>query len=340
MRSCMRSVLPMAAVFVFILSFGLAGCAEVRVQGQMLRPAEINMAGYQQVTIEPIQGQGGDVITERLKQSLAEANFEVLDRESLGQRQREETLEKLGQAAPGGSGQKITKAGVLIKGKVLKHNFTQQVHQGTTRTNAGTYVSYCTEGQANVEVSLQVVDLASMKIIAPKSVQARETGRTDYFPSPPPMDSTELFDRAHASVVADFMRAIAPYKEYFEVTLYKVGSVPTNDAGIEYFKSGNYADAAREFESALATAKSQPKVEPKDVSRITSNVAMAHEFSGDSERAIAIYKEAVRLDPGNGAYAQSISRCERRIRDVRKLKDQGVPTAAAGAVSAVGGRGE
>lgn len=314
------------AVGLSAIMAGLSGCAsEVAVTETMRRPAEINMAGYERVTIRPIAGPGGEKMTARLKQALVQAKFEVLERDQrvLADRGREKNLEELGGTAPEqGGAQGIIKAGVLIKGSVLQHGCTHTSKVQRCVQNNVAYTNFSDVADATVEVSFDVVDLATTKLIVSKSITGRQTVQSQWASTPGHLDEGPLYDECYKQVIAQFRNALSPHNVTVVVRLFKVDKVPANDSGIALFQAKDYANAVTSFESGLDAAKALPEITPRDLSRICHNIGLSLEFGGQYPSALARYDEAIRIEP-DPAYQNSVIRCKKQIENAEKLKEQG-----------------
>lgn len=311
--------LTVPTLFIFL------GCETVRHTGTRKVPAEVNMAGRDRVVLQTIQGQGGQVITSRLKPALAAADFKVLDRQSLGTRVREEELRDLG-VADEQERQKIMSAGVLIRGNVVRHAFDrgiQEAQQTGERNGVKyTYTVYRDVGRATVEVGFDVIDLGTTEIIAPKTVTAIKAAQTEWSTSPPRVSPEPIFNQCYDEVVRQFMKAISAHDVHFDVTLYKNSKLPDNEAGVGMFLAKDYAQAAKHFEAALESAKTLPKMTPDKVSKVWHNLGLAYEFGHNYDKALDSYKQAIALKP-TPTYQQSVARCTKRMNDAGRLREQG-----------------
>lgn len=318
-----------ALVCVAFASMG--GCKETEkpVSGTVLRPAEVNMAGYEQVVLEPIQGEGGDLITARLRQRLVEAKFVVLDRQSMKTRDREKTLGDLGQAAPSDTPTpKVMTAAVVIRGSVNVHDFTPMTNtKVVTNTQTGrSWTQYQATGAAKVDVAFEIVDLQTTKTIAAPFLKGEDHGASDWSDSPTRLDPKPMFRIACDGVVAQFMQAVASHSEQFSSFLYLDDKNTANTTGVGLFATAEYGGAAKEFESAVAFAKAQPEVKSETLARLTHNIGLAYEFAGDDKMAVAAYKGAIVINSEKTLAQQSINRCAQRSADAKKLKEQGIST--------------
>jgi tetratricopeptide (TPR) repeat protein len=251
----------------------------------------------------------------------------VLDRQSLTTRVQEEEINRL--VSDENERQKIKSAGVLIRGKMLRHAFGQQVEQAeqTGVRNGVQYKIpvYRAVGEGTVEVAFDVVELGTTETIASKSIPVTKKGNTDWFPSPPSISQEPIFNDCYSMVVDRFMKAISAHDEMFKDRLYKLAKSPDNDAGIGMFQAQDYARATKHFEAALESAKALPKITPDKLSQVWHNIGLAYECANKYAKAVECYKQALSLRPGSTTQ-QSLTRCQQRIQNEEKLKAQGVRT--------------
>jgi tetratricopeptide (TPR) repeat protein len=311
-------------VLVLLSAVCTLGCQmEQVVTDTYQRPAEINMAGRENVVLDNISGHGGRIITSRLKQALIANGFTVLDRDAWDRIVAEETIGHVGQGVSDET-PRIVRASVLIKGEVIRHDMSHSTTQATqTRSDGLRMTVYSTTGRAVVETSFDITDLQTTEFITSTSIRANKEGRTDYYPQPPAIDPGPLFAECYDRIAAQFMRKIAPYAETVKHKVYPIKEIPQSSAGIALLQANDPAGAIAEFEAALDVAKTLPKVDPNASARLTHNLAVAYEKSQQFELAMAKYTEAARLI-GSPDQSANIARCSQRIRDRERLRDQGV----------------
>lgn len=311
-------------LFISILLFGLAGCGQVTVNRAIMWPAEVNMAGHSRVLLHRVRGPDGDLITGRLREALTASHFTVLDQRGVSAAVHQEALAALNEATPEATAPVVLTPDADITGRVVQHECYHQVVQETVVVNQVANLMYADQARATMEVSFNVIDLRTGKTIAAKSISATVQAQSDWFTSPPRLPEQPLFSRCCGAVVEQFMRAIAPHYEDVTVTLYKIDKLPANDSGIASFQSSDYASAVSYFQSALKEAHGLPDIKAKDLAKLQSNLGAAYEFERHFNEAIGCYNTAIQLDPGEQAFHQSLSRCQQRIENMKKLKQQGV----------------
>lgn len=302
--------LALACLFLVI------GCGtSVRVAYQ--EPAEVNMAGREVIVVKPIVGRGGDVITSRLREALQRSNFELVDREdeALGIIGKEHTL--------GGGSPQLIHGATALYGKVVVHNASQNTRQVNYMVNGVNRTGYQTSVTVNLEVSMNVTDLKTSKNIATSSVRVQKNGQTDITPHPVAADPANIFDEAYSEAVDQFMKKIAVHDVWVNVHLTKVEGLPQNQAGVTSFLAGDYTNAAASFDEAIEASKSMPQLSASDRANILHHAGLAHEWLYQYAVAMDRYNAAVKMNP-NSNYANSIARCQRRIRQNQELENQGV----------------
>jgi len=318
------------ATLIRILAFSLCvpflcwltGCCTTPIAGSFKMPAEVNMAGRDRVILDTVKGQGGNLMTARLKPELARAGFTVLDRSSFGTASNEEILRQIsGAGSQSGTAPKVTTAAVLIKGNVLRHDFNHAHRQVKFVQNGVEMVGYVDEGTATVEAAFDVVELATTQVIATKSIQATQSGQTDVFSSPPSLNPEPLYNDCYTSLVYQFMKVISPYNVAVRDCMDKISKLPENDSGVGMFMAGDYGRAVKDFEAALESAKTNPKIKPTHVSKVWHNLGLAHEFGGNYEQAVSCYRQALALQP-NAEFQKSLNRALLRLRTKSVLQDQ------------------
>jgi len=316
-----RSRLCLGFLSILFLSFAGGCVSDLNLDLPIQRPAEINMAGRTHVVLEDITGKGGDVITSRLKDSL-QGKFTLLDRGALQRRIQESSINQ-GDSSNDADRPGIMQASVLIRGKVIRHDLTQRIESATSTSNGVQSIGYRAVGAANLEASIDVVELATTEIIKTSSIKVSEPGTTAYYSNPPQLAGDPLFDNCYNNVVAEFMRKIASYDQIITVTVYEAKGVAENANGIASFVATDYKRAANEFSAAIAAAKTMPKVKPELLGKIAQNAGLAYEWSRQYSAAIKSYDEADRLAPGKGYGAAGRKRIQQRIEDEKNLANQG-----------------
>ncbi|HMP73230.1 MAG TPA: hypothetical protein PKE55_08205 [Kiritimatiellia bacterium] len=297
------------------------GCASTRqISESYTMPAEINMADRKSIVLEKVRGQSqaSDALTSRLRQSLLSKGFVVLDRESMDAKAREAFF---------GDDQNsdIVSATVLIRGNVLHSVVNTETERRISTTKEGRqYYVYQTTGRGRVEVSYDVVDLGTTKVITSATIESFSQQRSGWSEGGAPrIDTSPILNACYDDNVAQLMRKLAPYQVRANHTLYQIKEAPRSQSGISLLLANRPNDAYNEFKAALEMMQDLPNVRPALLGRLTHNMAVATELAGFYEEALDLYIQAS-LFAGVPDNSANITRCQLRARDITRLREQGI----------------
>lgn len=305
-----------SALFISIAIFALAGCGpSVRVP--ITRPAEINLKGINKIAIGEIKGNIGqsvaDLITSRLFES---GRFEVVDRENLDRLMSEHRLSLAGVIDKDTAAQvgKLSGASALIFGN-SNVNYNQRSWRSKLYQNkdGSTYRFFYKEGKAKMNTNLRVVDLATGKILAVKSIS--EVGRSEVGDKnrwPEDVDRQAVISKAAHKTVNVFMKMIAPYTVYVSVN-FESTKTPAGESGVKFAKNGMWAEALEQFKLA---AKSSP-----NRAEAWYNLGLGYEYNYEYDEAIKALKKANQIKPSS-KYIGEITSVKRLEAEQQKLAQQ------------------
>ena len=320
------------AVFCIVLVLVLCsvGCKTAKLDTHVLRPAEINLSGYERITVGQFTGDGGSEIRNRLVQALFDCGkYDVLDRETLRAGMTERELKMAGLAKEGLAEGEVITANALVVGdskqRCNQHVESTVVEYYDLEGNKHTKTVRQRYATGTVEAAMKIVDLESTRIVANSLLNRKKNYNSGWQDSTPPsVDPRSLYEGIYPGIVTEFMHKIAPYTETVQAVLYKSKRMPQTAAGITLFKSGDTAAAADSFAEALETGKADPKTKPKELANATFNLAVARLYLNQFDEAVAGFQEAIRLDPTNKKFREWLERAIRRREEHRKLQEQGV----------------
>src|SRR5256885_3237506 len=109
----------------------LCACGTVAVRVPVMRPAEINMAPYQNVAVGEMTGAGNRPMTDSIEEALVNTNrFTVVDRQHMASVMRELHLSSTDLADPRAAAKlgRVVTAGALIFGDV-QSNYREQPNE-------------------------------------------------------------------------------------------------------------------------------------------------------------------------------------------------------------------
>lgn len=297
-----------------------------------LKPAEINLSSYKQVTVFPFKGPHGREISDTLTEHLFESDrFDVLERSNLDRILREQNLSMSDVSDPGSSVKlgKIMGSSALIFGQVYKRKYTQKRSstKATCREDGKKYTCrrYKVKGQWHLRVGFKMVDTATGKIIATKVVEESKSKSKSKREERPEVtwDKENVFGALQNSLIDRFMRMIAPYTVYIDVKLFDDDDLPWLESGIKFAEGGDWKTAIDMFESAVAEAERNPDIDQELRARAHYNLGVAYGYSGQYDKAVETLKQACKLNPEDVFFVE-LKKIKQFKLDAERLRAQGV----------------
>ena len=293
-------------VLCLVLAALVSGCA-AKVKMTVLRPAEINMSGYEQVAIGVISGRGGGEIEDDLTRRIGTSEkFKVLDTNDLLM-------------------SRDTTRTALITGRVLmrEHSENIQTKEKTTKNKETgeekTDLVYTRTGVAQLSVEFSVDDVITKENLATKILDAEEdnsTTSTNKLPSP--IRYSSLYRSCQKKVLDNFMKVLLPYEDAINVSFEDDDKIPPLKKGYEKAKVGDWDGAIELFKDGSTNY-------PKSgiVHKAFYNLGMAYLYTDQIDEARAALEEARRRKPEK-KYQKALEKVERRAEELVKLKEQGL----------------
>ncbi|MBI1290371.1 hypothetical protein GC173_03905 [bacterium] len=324
------STTALAICFAFSNIF-LTGCLAVKVPDTMRKPAQINMAGYEQITVGKIEATlptarfATEPIRQRLISGIQNTGlYRVYDRDSLEEGMRERELgEYLGGDNTAVSS--FQQANVLVTGVIDRVDYSSSVEQKEEYVAENqTRTVYRRVAKTETSLTLKVIDLETFEIAAAATIKESDpmTGEWTYS-RPAELDPSQSYDRLFDKVAAQFLKKIAPYTVNVEVVLFDVGPSPHKRNGMRNFKAREYTAAEECFQQGVDILNANPKTSPKTMARAIHNVAVAQEFSGKLDEAAATCDEALSKYMSKETVALK-ARIRERIKDRDLFAQQGM----------------
>ena len=319
-------VLPLVCLFFW-------GCSTVGVKVPVMRPAEINLKGKNELVMGQISGRKADKMSAYVKQRAVDSGyFTVIDRKHLDKVMAELKLstsdlvdsksrKKLG---------KLMTGSVLIMGNILDYNYTEnmnrEIRECTKKVKKKVYKYKCTQyyrrGTAVVRASFDIVDIETGETLRSKALESRQSGVTSATNEQPAgIDSNLLLDICMKNVSANLIRAIAPWKDVVTANFKKDGDLPMMEAGISYAQAGLWNDALLQFKSAVEMADTNPDISPKVAALAYWNLGLAYEYTAQFEDAEKCIKKAFALS-SDADYLRELKNIEKLKSEKKRLKEQ------------------
>jgi len=297
-----------------------AGCAP-SMMVPVTRPAEINLRGINKIAIGEVRGDGGQVITDLLTTKLFESGkFEVVDRANLDRIMKEHSLNLSGAVDEKTASQlgKLVGAAVLVFGNISMFKYDMKASKGDPwKDKQGNYhQTHYKKGIGKVNATLQVVGLTTGTVLAAKTItrQAEDQKSADNeWPEDPDRDA--VMGAAVNDTVATFIKMIAPYTDYVNVTFAKNDSkLPELEKGVNFAKAGQWNDAIEQFKTATQ----------KDPTHQGAhwNLGLAYEYTNQFDKAEESLKTANKIASCEKCI-QEISNVKRLAAERKKLEEQG-----------------
>lgn len=302
--------------FIFVMSIFTSCAPSARIP--VLKPAEINLRGFDKIVVSNINGNIGSSVADLLTSRLFESDkFTVVDRENLDRIMREHQLSGSGAIDPNTALKmgKLMGAACLITGNAnMKYGLKQWKGDPWTDKKGKRHQSYYVEGIAKTNSTLKVIGLTTGQILAVKSISKeanKKVWENQRWPANPDKDS--LVASTVNCTIDTFMKMIAPYTVYIQVKFEK-SKLPESKAGINFLKQGLWEDALEQFKSA----KDKNPANPSN----WYNLGLAYEYSFMFKQAIDALKKANKIKPSE-KYITEISNVKCLQAERKKLEQQG-----------------
>lgn len=304
-----KRVFEAGAIFMTLAVLVVAGCAP-SMMVPVTRPAEINLRGINKIAIGEIRGDGGQIVSDLLTSKLFESGkFEVVDRANLNRIMQEHSLNLGGAVDEKTAAQlgKLVGAAVLVFGNISTFKYEMKPSKGDPWKDkqGGSHQTHYKKGIARMTATIQVVGLTTGTVLAAKTIskQSEESKSKDNeWPEDPDRDA--IVGAAVDETVSAFIKMIAPYTDYVNVTFAKNDSkLPELEKGVNFAKAGQWSDALEQFKAASA----------KDPMHQGAhwNLGLAYEYTNQFDKAEEAFKTANKI--------ASCDKCVTEIGNVRRL---------------------
>jgi tetratricopeptide (TPR) repeat protein len=299
-----------------------------------MKPAEINMAPYQNVAVGEMTGNGNRTMTDTLEEALVNTNrFTVVDRQHMASVMRELNLSSSDLADPNAAAKlgKVVTAGALIFGDV-QCSYRENPDEQRYKDEKGVaHTWYILRGESYVRATFKIVDVSSGRLIVARTYEERrdDTNR-GLDRRPQPIDRMALEGAARRAVVERFMKAIVPHQEYMLANFEKDSDIPQLEGGIGWAERGDWKKAQSTFNDAAQAAEGNLKLKAGQIAKCYWNLGLAYEYAGDYDKAEAMVNKAYSLSNDKGMLNE-IDNIHRLQADAKKLAEQTASGEAVGA---------
>lgn len=345
-----RSRTPALAALGVTVCFTMA-CGFTHVRVPLMRPAEVNLAGYRTLAIaEFTGGPSAPLIAGRLEERLLEAGrFEVVDRTHMSAVMNELKLSASDLADSSGTERlgKLVTAGALITCAV-DERYTETPRESRTRDKKGReHVQRWIEASYVLRANVRLTDVATGKLLVARSIEAKQgsgaatsagavaagvlgallsaavqsqaSGSTDTQATPP--DRAALEREAREEVVTQFLNAISPRQEWVEVAFATDSDLPQLATGIAWAQRGDWPKALASFEAAISAAENNPSIDSKKLAKAYRDAGLGRVYMGDYAAGERFLQKGFDLS-ADPSLLDEIDKSRKLAADARRLSEQ------------------
>jgi len=324
-----RGVTPVVALIMVLTS---TACATVTVRVPVVRPAEIDLHGKNELVLAGISAPinmmpAANEINDRLKNAVVDCGrFKVVDRQHLERINAERSMGASERAKLTGS--------IMLFGRLEKSGYAEKLYANKDvcmRMQGEKEINYpCTKnervGEAHVTVAFDVVDVQSGENLkAKRMVCAERRTIVANDAEPAAIAGRTLIEICNQRVVEDFVKAIAPWEDVVAASFLRDRELPSLEVGINYAKQGEWRDAIDRFKVAVDMASANADLTPSVVAKTHWDLGLAYEYSAQFDRAMAEVKLAYDLTEDED-FLQEIGNIKTLKSDQERLHARSIPT--------------
>ncbi|MBI5069328.1 MAG: hypothetical protein HZB56_13925 [Deltaproteobacteria bacterium] len=320
----------LAKLLVPMLLAGAGACAP-SVKVLRTKPAEINLAGLNQLAIVEVTGSDGHQLGNDLTEAIFKTNrFKLVERSALDKIVREQRMSnasglfaegaKVGELLPA-SGLVAGQASHRVRDEVSRKNTTCTTEVNKKKVQVPC-VEYTRDASVTYDASLKLLDTRTGRLLATRAfhkIGKDKSWATDEEPAA--IDTGALLIGCRQEVVGEFVRMIAPFQVQEEVVLAVDDALPTLAAGNGLAKHGEWEAAVEQYGMAVAKAGATPGLEPKSRGKAHYSLGLGLVMMGRYDDGLAELRKAVTLH-GDDDWAAFMQRAKAWKADAEKLQKQ------------------
>ncbi len=318
-----------STLLLFSILF-LFSCGTKGVMMMVMRPAEINLKGYDKIAVTQVVNKKGRVdnhseniaeeITSRL---VSSGRFDVVDRQHLKAVIEEQSLALTGMLNETSAPEigKLLGVSALIFGRVQHDKYTEKTFSDKPHKDkkGKTHVKKHRHGKYSVNLSLKLIDVETAKILLVKNLNVQKTARTSAIDkTPAKIEKNPLFKQCVATIGATFIKMVAPYQIRVKASFETDDELPKVDRAVAMFKVGEWPDGMNLLESATRKKKLKKEIRAKAF----YNLGLAQTYQGQYELAIQNIKKAIDLNPKSSRYMNALRTAKNEQKKAEELEQQ------------------
>lgn len=261
------------------------------------------------VAFGPTKGQCADEFLDSLVELLVQNNVEVIDRQNLESVLAEHKFTLSGYVDKQSATQlgKILGPAALVFVKVQRCNTEQKaLYEKQSDYKGNVWYVNISRTQTFFKASVQTVDLATGRVFAARTLEhspMKENRSAENRPEFPP--ESEVHDLALRAAQEEVRKLLFPWNETRQLYFYNDRECDMTQA-FNLIKSGQHQASFDQSLKNLETCKAATSLKPKFLGHAYYNVGMGYFVTSDFGRAIGMFREAQKINPGN-IVDQSIS---------------------------------
>ena len=315
---------------IFIVLSMLIGCGTKSVMMTVVRPAEINLKGYDKIAVGQVLNPRGkinthseDLAEELTSQLVSSGRFDVVDRQHLKQIIQEQSLAVSGMIDESNAPQlgKLLGVSVMVFGRIQEDGYKEEITKDKPyKDKKGVkHQRHHRRGKYIYNVSLKLIDVETGKILTAKNLSVLKTAKKSAIDkNPDKIDRTALYTQSVSSLGKKFIRLIAPYTERVNANFETDDALPEVDRAVAMFKVGEWPDGMDLLKSATKKKKLEREVKGKTF----YNLGLAQVYQGQYDLAIENIKKAIKYNPDSSRYMNALRNAKNEKKKAQELEEQ------------------
>lgn len=327
-----------ALTVLIVLGAIISSCAPV-VGVKMLKPAEIDLSSYKNITVMEFSGEGGNKVARWTESDLlkvkidGEPYFKIVARDQLSRVMEEQRLSKSGAI----NQKSATKMRQLLGVQAIVSGNVDALEIGK---NWKTYSFQDLKGNVSYVDCLDIVTRAAFTI----NFISTETGSIEFSETLEGYTNgqkcnngqnkgdlgsdDQLQSLATRRAIEKFITKITPHYVTVNVTFKNSADdslLPKDKAakekiesffktGLDYVRANQWDMAIKSFENVLVNLPNEPYS--------LYNIGLSYEIKGQLEKARSYYQKAVNIKPTDTTLGNALSQVEQRIQEQEQVKKQ------------------
>lgn len=322
----LRKILFLIPILIFLLS----SCGTKSVMINVVRPAEVNLKGYDKIAVgqivnakSKVNAHAEDVASEITARLVQSQRFEVVDRQHLKEVMAEQSLALTGMLDESSAPQvgKLLGVSVLIFGRLQQDQYKENTSEGKPYKDkkGNEHQRNTRTGTHTLSAALKLIDVETGKVLTVQNLTVTKNQKQSAVDKrPAPINRATLYKNCVTALGDKFIRKIAPYNERVKASFETDDELPEVDQAVAMFKIGEWPDGMELLQKS--TRKSKLKTEIK--AKTFYNLGLAQIYQGQYEQAIENIKTAIKLNPDSSRYMQTLKRAKTEQQKAKELEDQ------------------